>query len=52
MKLRKEKKKDMGKIAPVSSKYIVKAQIQANGVIEKPDVVGGDLRADRGAFGN
>jgi len=42
----------MGKIAPVSSKYIVKAQIQANGVIEKPDVVGAIFGQTEGLLGN
>ncbi len=43
---------NMGKIAPVSSKYIVKAQIQANGVIEKPDVVGAIFGQTEGLLGN
>ncbi len=42
----------MGKIAQVSSKYIVKAQIQANGVIEKPDVVGAIFGQTEGLLGN
>ena len=30
----------MGKIAQTSSKYIVHAKINAEGVIDKPDVIG------------
>ena len=42
----------MGKIAPVATKYIIKAQLDANGVIEKPDVVGAIFGQTEGLLGS
>ena len=41
----------MGKISPVSSKYIVHAQIQIDGVVDKPDVVGSVFGQTEGLLG-
>ena len=41
----------MGKISPVSSKYIVHAQIQTEGVVEKPDVIGSIFGQTEGLLG-
>lgn len=42
----------MGKISPVAAKYIVRAQLDANGVIEKPDVVGAIFGQTEGLLGS
>jgi 5S rRNA maturation endonuclease (ribonuclease M5) len=41
----------MGKLAPTSIKYIIKATIKANGVIEKPDVIGAVFGQTEGLLG-
>ena len=41
----------MGKISPVSSKYIVHAQIQTEGVVDKPDVIGAVFGQTEGLLG-
>ncbi len=42
----------MGKISPVSAKYIVHAQIQIEGVVEKPDVIGSIFGQTEGLLGS
>jgi len=42
----------MGKIAPVSAKYIVHTKIQADGVVEKPDVIGAVFGQTEGLLGS
>ena len=42
----------MGKISPVSAKYIVHTQIQIEGVVDKPDVVGAIFGQTEGLLGN
>lgn len=42
----------MGKIAPVSTKYIVHASINSEGVVEKPDVIGAIFGQTEGLLGN
>ena len=42
----------MGKISPVSAKYIVNAQIQIDGVVERPDVIGAIFGQTEGLLGN
>lgn len=41
----------MGKISPVSSKYIVHASIQINGIVDKPDVIGAIFGQTEGLLG-
>ncbi|HDQ59885.1 MAG TPA: DNA primase [Candidatus Woesearchaeota archaeon] len=41
----------MGKIAPVSAKYIVHTKIHADGVVEKPDVIGAIFGQTEGLLG-
>lgn len=41
----------MGKISPVSAKYIVHAQIQIEGVVERPDVIGSVFGQTEGLLG-
>ncbi len=41
----------MAKISPVSIKYIVHAQFEANGVIEKPDIIGAIFGQTEGLLG-
>ena len=41
----------MAKLAQASSKYIIKAQMEANGVVEKPDVVGAIFGQTEGLLG-
>lgn len=41
----------MGKISPVSAKYIVHTQIQVDGVVDKPDVVGAIFGQTEGLLG-
>ncbi len=42
----------MSKLAPTSTKYIIKAQIKAKGVIEKPDVIGAVFGQTEGLLGS
>ncbi len=42
----------MGKISPVSSKYIVHASIEIDGVVDKPDVIGAIFGQTEGLLGN
>ncbi len=41
----------MSKLAPTSIKYVIKAQINARGVIEKPDVIGAIFGQTEGLLG-
>lgn len=41
----------MGKIAPVSSKYIIHATIDVDGMVEKPDVIGAIFGQTEGLLG-
>ncbi len=41
----------MGKISPVAAKYIVRAELEANGVVEKPDAVGAIFGQTEGLLG-
>ena len=41
----------MGKISPVSSKYIVHTQIQIEGVVDRPDVIGAIFGQTEGLLG-
>lgn len=41
----------MGKISPVSSKYIIHTRIQIEGVVEKPDVIGAIFGQTEGLLG-
>jgi DNA primase len=42
----------MAKLAPTSIKYVIKAHIKANGVIEKPDVIGAVFGQTEGLLGS
>jgi len=42
----------MGKISPVSSKYIINATIEIEGVVEKPDVIGAVFGQTEGLLGS
>ncbi len=42
----------MGKISPVSSKYIVHTQIQIEGVVDRPDVIGAVFGQTEGLLGS
>ncbi|PIO00531.1 hypothetical protein COT72_00445 [archaeon CG10_big_fil_rev_8_21_14_0_10_43_11] len=42
----------MGKISPVSTKYIIHASIASDGVVEKPDVIGAVFGQTEGLLGN
>jgi DNA primase len=42
----------MGKIAPVSAKYIIHTKIEADGVVEKPDVIGAVFGQTEGLLGS
>jgi len=42
----------MGKISPVSSKYIVHATIEIDGVVDRPDVIGAIFGQTEGLLGN
>jgi len=42
----------MGKISPVSSKYIVHTQISVEGVVDRPDVIGAIFGQTEGLLGN
>lgn len=41
----------MGKVAPVSSKYIVRATLHAEGLVEKPDIIGAIFGQTEGLLG-
>ena len=41
----------MSKLAPTSIKYVIKAHIDAKGVIEKPDVIGAVFGQTEGLLG-
>ena len=42
---------EMGKIAQTSSKYLIHARINAEGVIDKPDVIGAVFGQTEGLLG-
>ncbi|PLW80772.1 hypothetical protein C0585_00865 [Candidatus Woesearchaeota archaeon] len=42
----------MGKISPVSSKYIIHASIEINGVVDRPDVIGAIFGQTEGLLGS
>ena len=42
----------MGKISPVSAKYIIHTKIQIDGVVDKPDVIGAIFGQTEGLLGN
>lgn len=42
----------MGKIAPVSSKYIIHASIEIDGVVDRPDVIGAIFGQTEGLLGS
>lgn len=42
----------MGKISPVSSKYIISASIEIEGVVDKPDVIGAIFGQTEGLLGS
>ncbi|MBR9678826.1 MAG: DNA primase [Nanoarchaeota archaeon] len=42
----------MGKIAPVSTKYIITASIKSTGIVEKPDVIGAIFGQTEGLLGS
>ena len=42
----------MGKISPVNAKYIVHTQIQIDGMVEKPDVIGAIFGQTEGLLGS
>ena len=42
----------MGKISPVSAKYIIHTNIQIDGVVDKPDVIGAIFGQTEGLLGN
>ena len=42
----------MGKISPVSAKYIVHATIEIEGVVERPDVIGAIFGQTEGLLGS
>jgi len=42
----------MAKLAPTSTKYLIKAKIKAEGVIEKPDVIGAVFGQTEGLLGS
>jgi DNA primase len=42
----------MAKLAPTSTKYVIKASIKAKGVIEKPDVIGAVFGQTEGLLGS
>jgi DNA primase len=41
----------MGKISPISTKYIIRARFDAEGVVEKPDVIGAIFGQTEGLLG-
>ena len=42
----------MSKLAPTSTKYVIKATIKANGVVEKPDIIGAVFGQTEGLLGS
>jgi len=42
----------MAKLAPTSTKYVIRAQIKAKGVVEKPDIIGAVFGQTEGLLGN
>lgn len=42
----------MSKLAPTSTKYLIKAKIKADGIIEKPDVIGAVFGQTEGLLGS
>jgi DNA primase len=42
----------MSKLAPTSIKYVIKASIKANGVVEKPDIIGAVFGQTEGLLGS
>jgi len=42
----------MGKISPISAKYIVHASIDIEGVVERPDVIGAVFGQTEGLLGS
>ena len=42
----------MGKISPVSSKYIINANIEIEGVVDRPDVIGAIFGQTEGLLGS
>ena len=42
----------MGKISPVSAKYIIHAKIDINGVVDRPDVIGAIFGQTEGLLGS
>jgi len=42
----------MGKISPVSAKYIIHAQIQIDGIVDRPDVIGAVFGQTEGLLGS
>lgn len=41
----------MGKISPIAAKYIINAEIEVNGIVEKPDAVGAIFGQTEGLLG-
>ncbi len=41
----------MGKISPTAAKYIIKAELKAKGIVEKPDVIGAIFGQTEGLLG-
>ncbi|MDP7080706.1 MAG: DNA primase DnaG [Candidatus Undinarchaeales archaeon] len=41
----------MGKISPIAAKYIINAEIEVNGIVEKPDAVGAVFGQTEGLLG-
>ncbi len=42
----------MGKISPVSAKYIIQASITIDGVVDRPDVIGAIFGQTEGLLGS
>ena len=42
----------MSKLAPTSTKYVIRAEIKANGVVEKPDIIGAVFGQTEGLLGS
>ncbi len=47
-----EGEEKMGKISPVSAKYIIHAQIQTDGIVDRPDVIGAIFGQTEGLLGS
>ena len=41
----------MGKISPVSAKYVIQANIEIDGIVERPDVIGAIFGQTEGLLG-